>query len=96
MASSVQSIGDEHGPFEVDSTERAHTIVGRPGGRVSNVDKAAGGGAVVYLEPRDAAVTTGDGGSIPIPVGTSYQLPRLCWTFRVKTISGNSYIVIEK
>lgn len=96
MASSNQTLGDEPLPFEVDTTERTHTIQGVPGGRISNIDKSAGGGATIYIQPNDSSVTAADGGSVPVPIGTSYQLPVLCRTFRAKTAAGNSYAQLEK
>ena len=96
MASSVQSIGDRHPPFEADATERVHTIKGRPGGRVNNIGLVACGGAIVYLNPDGGTVTTGDGGSIPLEPGAFYDLDPTCKSYSLKTASGNAYIVHQK
>lgn len=96
MASSDQTLGDRSQPFEVDTTERTHTIVGIPGGVLYNIGLAAGGGADGYVDENAATITTGDGGSTPLPVGASLRLPVTCAQFTAATSASNTYFKLVK
>lgn len=97
MASSAQTLGDRSKPFEVDSTERAHTIVGKLHGLyLHNVDLNAGGGADMFADFDGGAINTSDGGSVPIRVGGNVPVPNGCSSFRLKTASGTTYALLVK
>ncbi len=92
MASAAQTLSDSGCEFEVDGTQRTHTLR-TPGGRVSNSGNVdffinVDGGTVATTQP-------GGDSNLIVPVGGTVVLPNTARTFTAKA-TASTYAVFTK
>lgn len=93
MASAAQTIGDDGGEFEADTTPQVCTLT-TPGGRVRNTSAAQA--VVIAINKAIASASQPGGvGVLRILAGASVDLPRGCMTFGFMA-SASGFIQVEK